>query len=79
MRAIGKVLRGDMGARLGVRYRFDGWELDFGPSVGVPGFMYVALTNPRGWQSLEWFETRAELFAWVDKQRAKYQTMTTRT
>lgn len=72
MRVVGKVLRNDWGQCLGVHYNLGDWQLDFGPSIGVRGFFYVALTNPRGWQSLEWFETRAEIFAWVEAQQTKY-------
>lgn len=70
VRAIGKVL--SCGS---TQYKVGDWSLLFGPSVGVPGCFYVSLLNPRGWQSLEWFRTRAEIFAWVETQMNKYETL----
>lgn len=70
MRVIGKALPD--GSTL---YKIDDWSLLFGPSVGVRGCFYVSLLNPRGWQSLEWFETRREIFDWVDAQMRKYETL----
>lgn len=70
MRVIGKALPG--GA---TEYSFDGWRLAFGPSIGNRGMMYIALENPRGWESLGWVETRAQVFAWVDKRVTHYRSV----
>ena len=68
MRVIGKALTYG-----GTEYRFDGWRLAFGPSIGERGMLYIALENPRGWESLNWVETRVEVFAWVEKCIARYK------
>ena len=70
MRVIGKALPG--GA---TEYRFDGWRLAFGPSIGNRGMLYIALENPRGWESLNWVTTRADVFAWADRRIAHYDSL----
>lgn len=70
MRAIGKVSHAHPKR---VEYVMDGWKLAFGPSIGNPGHLYVALENPRGWETMEWFKTRRELFEWVEARMARYK------
>ena len=72
MRVSGKIFRGDRGENLGVEYNLGDWQLQFGPSIGARGFFFVVLINPRGWRTLEWFKTRAEIFAWVETQQTKH-------
>jgi hypothetical protein len=73
MRAIGKILW-DVGFRrpIGVEYKFDAWRLSFGPSIGVPGMLYVSITDPRGWEVTKWVETRREVFDLLEKRMVSY-------
>lgn len=74
MRVTGKVLRLDTTREpLGVEYKIGDWTLRFGPSIGVQGMFYVALMNPRGWETLDWVKTRREVFEFTDTQMTKYR------